>query len=330
MEFFKKLFAAAPQPADCEAAEERSEDEAAHEVDYEFETLRDDGVRALKLAAYGRAETYFKGALERRDDPEVRGFLAEVYLRSGRGDEAKELLKQLVAEQPDSRQLWQAQALAADMAADEELLLSAGNKLKELAPELPNGGYYIARSQMLSKQYAEAVETLSGVLQEHADHAETLLLRAQALAKLGRYADVEDAEKDVDRLLATDHRGADVLMLKARLRQLQGDTEGAKQAYLELREADPFNLSALQGLTDLYIETGQAAEALAMLNEAIDWQPEEAAGYAMRSRVYEVLAASDAEKAQELKPDADFTPGDKQRLRDKLNDEARQRNPFGF
>lgn len=327
MEFFKKLFAAAPQPADCEAAEERSEDEAAHEADYEFETLRDDGVRALKLAAYGRAETYFKGALERRDDPEVRGFLAEVYLRSGRGDEAKELLKQLAAEQPDSQQLWQAQALAADMAADEELLLSAGNKLKELAPELPNGGYYIARSQMISKQYAEAVETLGGVLQEHADHAETLLLRAQALVELERYA---DAEKDVDRLLATDHRGADVLVLKARLRQVQGDTEGAKQAYLELREADPFNLSALQGLTDLYIETGQAAEALAMLNEAIDWQPEEAAGYAMRSRVYEVLAASDAAKAQELKPDADLTPCDKQRLRDKLNDEARQRNPFGF
>lgn len=330
MGFFKKLFGSAP--AEEEKIAEPVQEDEQEGLQYEFETLRDDGVRALRMTAYGRAETYLRSALERKDDPQVRSLLAEVYLRSGRGGEAAEILKQLVDEQPDDQRLWQALAWAADMTADAGTLLSAGNKLQELCPELPNGAYYIARSHIINKEYIAAVETLSSVLNQHADHAETLLLRAQALAALECY---DEAEADVDRLMDMERRGEDVLTLKARLRQAQGDNAGAEKAYLELREADPFNLRAMQLLTDLYLSTSQAEKALAMLNEAIDWQPEEPVGYALRSRVYEAMgngeaAAEDKAKAQELEPEADAAPCDKQRMRDQLNDEARQRNPFGF
>ena len=62
-----------------------------------FETLRDDGVRAMQIGELPYAEKCLLTALELRHDLKAIGFLAEVYLRMQQYDKALPRLEELAA-----------------------------------------------------------------------------------------------------------------------------------------------------------------------------------------------------------------------------------------
>ena len=70
-----------------------------------FDTLRDDGVRAMQMGELPYAEKCLKAALELRDDDKTKAFLAEVYLHMNQYDAALPLLEVLCAAHPDDKQL---------------------------------------------------------------------------------------------------------------------------------------------------------------------------------------------------------------------------------
>lgn len=334
MNFFQKLFSIKPEqePNHQDSSENDSKQTGSAPADYEFETLCDDGIRAMKMRAFRQAVSCFKGAIDRRDDPEVRSLLAETYLRSGQSREASELLSRLVEEIPDSISLWQALAWAANLNDDAETLERAACRLAVINPDDPNNAYCKARSAYLRQDYGATLPTLDDLLQAHPDHAGARLLRAQAHDALGQYA---EAERDIDQLIADGYQGETVSLLKGRLRELQDDTDGALHVYLDMRERDPFSMAALEHLTDIYIKTGHSEEALKLLDEAVDWQPEAPEPYSIRSKARRAAgddrgAEADLSKVEELGGTVEQSPCDRRRLEDQLNEEARRRNPFGF
>ena len=107
MSFFKKLFGS-PEEENVEQQssleEETSEEE--HEKKYEFETLRDDGLRAMNIHQEPYAIKCFEAAREYfPDNEEIQGYLAEAHIHVGQGKEAMKLLVPLVEKHPESFKL---------------------------------------------------------------------------------------------------------------------------------------------------------------------------------------------------------------------------------
>lgn len=321
-----------PASAETEPTDGTSS-ENAEQVNTEFETLRDDGVRAMRMGEAAYAEKCFRAALERRDDDQVKAFLAEACLRQGEGRAAYDVLTDLLTRHTGDEKLLQAQARAAGLCGDWEAMTAAAKALETVNPDNPNALYYQAQAQRQLKNDDLAVEILTRLLSTHPDTPEILLLRAQTLSDLNRAA---EAEKDVDRQIELGSAGEEALCLKGDLRRVQGDSDAAIEYYEQVKALNPFNRDVVIRESEIYLETRRPQEALRVLNEAIDLEPDFAEAYRERGKVKRCMndetgAAEDEKKAEELKPEQpQKADGEYTNLENRLNEQARMRNPFGF
>lgn len=360
MSFLKKLFGSKPsagsgtaEPAPAEnPAEQKTESpepqspvtaeaetfggtpsESAEQVNTEFETLRDDGVRAMRMGEAAYAEKCFRAALERKDDDRVKAFLAEACLRQNEGRAAYEVLADLLTRHADDENLLQAEARAAGQCGDWEAMDAAAKALEKVSPDNPNALYYRAQAQRQLKNDELAVELLTRLLSTHPDTPEILQLRAQTLSDLNR---TTEAEKDVDRQIELGKAGEEALCLKGDLRRAQGDRDAAIQYYEQVKALNPFNREVVIRESEVYLEMQQPEEALRVLNESLDLEPDYAEAYRERGKVKRLMndeagAAADEKKADDLKPEQpQKADGEYTNLENRLNEQARMRNPFGF
>lgn len=360
MSFFKKLFGGKPSGAEHSAepdtesvtpeesheqpetqksgneeaqVQSASEPEATEQTNVEFETLRDDGVRALRMGETAYAEKCFRAALERKDDDHVKAFLAEACLRQNEGREAYNLTTDLLTRHAGDETLLQAQARAAGLCGDWEAMNAAGEALEKVNQDNPNALFYRAQAQRQMKNDELAVELLTRLLEKRPDTPEILQLRAQALFDMGKMA---EAEKDVDRQIELHQASEDTLCLKGDLQRAAGHNDDAIRYYEQMKEQNPFNRTAVMRENEIYVGGGRYEEALKQLNEAIDLMPDFAEAYKERSKVKHLLhdeagADADQKKALQMAPrNQSDEEGEYTNIENRLNEQARMRNPFGF
>jgi len=298
-----------------------------------FETLRDDGVRAMQIGELSYAEKCLKAALEIRGDLKTEGFLAEVYLRKQDYENALPLLEKLKNEGGDTLEiallLAQSQGCV-KLFADERKTVAA---VLDRMPDEPRALYLAAEADHGLGDDVQAVEHLTQCLALRPDYTTAQMLRARVLFGMRRF---EDALLDVDALLEKDPANEECLLLRGKACVALGRTEGATADFEKICSLNPFSRESVLLLGAAYEQAGRFDKAIALYSESIENAPDFADAYKARGRVRYCLndekgAEDDMRRTLELTHDSEEgESGDYTTAENKMNDYYRKMNPFGI
>lgn len=324
MGLFKNLFGSATSS---------TEETKTNDSDRQFNMFHDDGVRAKNMGELKFAEQCFTKALELRDDAPTRSYLAEVLILLQRFDEAAPQLQRLLHDDPDNLEV--ALHLAStygqikNYTAEQEVI----DKAKQQHPTEPRVLYLSGEAAHGLGQNFQAIAFLTQALQQEEHYPAALLLRAQILASMGQYQEVL---ADAKALVNLDNENEEYYLLLAEALQATGEDEKAEEVYLKVRELNPFSIEALEKLVAFYTVHHQLDKAIALCDEAIDLQPDNALAYKLRGGVKLQLndklgAEDDLKKSLELKPEsAKELDGEYSNIENQMEQRYRAQNPFQF
>ena len=122
MGFFKSLFSS----NNSETDEQTLEQEAAEKKRITFETLCDNGLRAMNIKEFRLATDYLSKAIELEPDNEkAQSYLAEAYMNCNEMEKALPLLQRIATTHPDNVRLQLSIAQAAVQLGDWDTALQA-------------------------------------------------------------------------------------------------------------------------------------------------------------------------------------------------------------
>lgn len=310
------------------------EEEAKRQEERQFNTLRDDAVRAMRMGEAKYAAQCLEQALALRPgDLKATGYLAEALIRLQDFAAARPHLERLAEACPDNVEvrllLAQAQGRTADF---EGMKLTAAALLSDCPDE--------ARAACLAGEAAHglgdafgAIAFLTQALALDERHTEARRLRAKVLADMGQWREVAEDTACLAEALPEDD---EVLVMHGNALAACGDNEAAEAAYLRALEVNPFSSEAVVRLGRLYETTSRLDRALAMYDEAIALRPDFAEAYQLRGGVKHRLhdeagAADDLKRALEMKPAlAAELDGEYSNIENRQNETYRALNPYGF
>ena len=300
-----------------------------------FETLRDSGVRAIRMGEYKLASDYLIKATDLfPDNEEAEALLAEAYLRGGDMERALIKLRPIAQRQQDNLQVWISIAQAALQQKEWTLVLEACAEVERLDGENPLAFYYEGLAYKETEDYDAAVEKFGKAIEKAGEYAMAYFMRATTYIQEGK---LEDAEKDIDFLIAKGAADDMTYNQKGFLRKENEDYEGAVLAYDKVMEINPFNVDAYIGKASVYEIQGDNVTALKVYEEALDDMPESAEMWRsladFKQRTGDEAGASEcSKKLESLVADSRLNLGKSKfaQMQNRIEDEARKSNPFGL
>ena len=256
MNFFKALFG---------SKEETPEEKTKGEVARNFDTLKYDGVRALRAGEVRFATDCFQHALELQDDLEVRDYLSQALIGVGDLLPAYEQLQKLAEAQPDNVQIWIRMANVAYMMEDYGAMANACEKALLLDGDNPQIHYLYARACLGQGDTVNAIAMLTKSIVLKADYYDAYLLRGETLLQVD---EVAEADEDVHYLLEHITGNEDVLLLEARVERRRGEIETAIETYGKVLDINPFCIAAFKERGALLIQNGDEEHGNADLQQA--------------------------------------------------------------
>ena len=300
---------------------------------HQFDTLRDDGVRAMQMGEVKYAEKCFKAALQIKHDTQTVSYLAETYLRMQDFDNALPYLKEIAEAETDTFELRILLAQTQGELKQYQDELATCQLILSTDPNEPRALYLSAEAEHGLHDDLQAIVHLTQCLSLREDFQRALQLRAEILGSMGQW---NEALTDIDALLKLNDDHEDFIILHAKACAYLGRTDEAQNNLIRVRELNPFNQEAILHLGSLYEQTGQRDKALTLYDEAIELLPQFAAAYKARGGVKHALkddagAAKDLKKALELDPEkAIELDGEYSTIENKMNNAYRNMNPYGF
>lgn len=268
MGFFKSLFGGGADEAPTEEEKKNAEER-------NFDLLKYDGVKAMRIRQYDYAVKCFREALKVHDDLEIRDYLAQSLVQTGDLQAAIAELQQLLDAQPDNVSIYQQMAHIAFM--DEDYAQVNDICQRGLAVDGGNARlhYTLAQASAAQHDYVTAVAQLTQTIALDGEMGDARLLRGQTLLAMG---DTESALADADWLMerVADHE--DVLLLKARVEHARGNNDEAIRLYDAVNEVNPFQLDAFRERGRIRLEQGDKAGAEEEMKKLLELNPDELAG----------------------------------------------------
>ena len=263
MGFFKMLFGG----QDATPEEEKQQAGARN-----FDLLKYDGVKALRIGQADYAVKCFREALKIQDDVETRDYLAQALIRTGELADALRELKTIAQAHPQNTSVYVQAAHVAYMMED----YAEQQAICELALETE------ASNAALWQQYAMAargqgdldvaVSRLTHAIELDETLGEARLLRGQVLLQKG---DTAGAKADADWLRDNVGDHEDVLLLQARIAHAEGRDDDALNIYKEVNDVNPFQLDAFRERGRIYYERGDKAAAEEEMKKLLELNPGE-------------------------------------------------------
>lgn len=266
MGFLKSLFGGATESAD----DKKRNDEAR-----QFDVLKYDGVKAMRMGQMDYAERFFRGALELHDDLEVRDYLSLVLMRKGLLAEALEQLRVLAGAQPDNTQVFIRIANVAFMMEDYAMMDEASQKAMALDGSDAQASYLCARAKKGLGDVVSALAMLTQAISLNDKYGDAYLCRAEMLLDLG---DLNGADGDAAWLLEHASTNEDVLLLKARIEKARGSNDEALGYYDKVVEENPFCVTAFRERGALRLTMGDTIGATEDGERVLELEPDEASG----------------------------------------------------
>lgn len=264
MGFWNSLFGGETNPEE----EKRAADER------NFDLLKYDGVKAMRIGQYEYAVKCFEKALETKEDAEVRDYLSRAFIRLGRLDDALAELKKLTMQEPDNIHLkMQAAGVAfmkedyAEMTAlcEQALAVDADNAMVHL---------FYAKAELGQNNVIQGIARLTKAIALEENLADARLLRGQTLLKMG---DFNAASEDVAWLTEHTEESEDVLLLHARIEAAKGNADEAVRIYSQVIDVNPFQVEAFRERGRLRLEQGDKQGAEEDMKMVLELNPEEMA-----------------------------------------------------
>ena len=264
MGFWKTFFGGEANP----------EEEKKNAEQRNFDLLKYDGVKAMRIGQFDYAVKCFQKALETKDDPEVHDYLSRAYLQQGRTDEALRELQLLLRQEPDNVNLMlQAASVAylgesyselAEM-CERALAVDADNALAHLI---------YAKGELAQDNLVQGIARPTKTIALDERLVEPHLLRGQTLLRMG---DVNGAEEDVAWLNAHVEPTEEVLLLGARLQHALGHDDEAVAIYAEVIDLNPFQIDAYRERGQIRFEQGDKQGAEEDMQKVLELNPQEMA-----------------------------------------------------
>lgn len=258
MNIFKALFGGKE-----ETREERKKEEQARN----FDVLKYDGVKALKMRQPAYAVQCFTHALDLKDDLECRDYLSQALIQNNELPKAYEQLQKLSEAQPDNPRILMRMAEVAYMMEDYNVMADACEKALMIDNENPLTYFFYARACRGQGDDNNAVAMLTKAILLKDDYYDAYLLRGEILFETG---DVESADEDVAYLQEHVDGNEDIVLLKARIEVAKGNNEQAIDIYNKVIELNPFCVSAFRERGKAKMAVGDengAAEDMKMADE---------------------------------------------------------------
>ena len=228
MGFFKSLFG-----GQQESPEEQKHNEEARQ----FDVLKFDGVKALRLRQPDHAILCFDNALKLHEDLEIRDYLSQAYIMNNDMASALEQLDILMKAEPENIDIRLRTAHVHFMNEDYEAMTDVCEKAMAIDADNPATLFMLARAKHGMDKEDEAIEVLDKAIRTNEDFGEARLMRAGMLMRAGR---TEEAEADAQWLLDAAPESEDVLLLCARIATLKGHDDEAAAYYNKVIEVNPF------------------------------------------------------------------------------------------
>ena len=235
-----------------------------------FDTLKYDGVRALKQGQPAYAIKCFTHALEISEDLECRDYLSQAYVANDELAPAYEQLQLLSEAQPDNVAILLRMAEVAYMQEDYDAMATACEKALENDKEDPSILYSYARACNGQGNAISAIALLTKALTIKDDFAPAHLLRGELLLKLG---DTKGAAEDAAYLKEHIEGNEDVLLLSARVDERSGDHDQAIADYGKVIEANPFNVAAFKERGAIRLAIGDKKGAEEDMHSVLELDP---------------------------------------------------------
>ena len=264
MGFWNSLFGGETNPEE----EKRAADER------NFDLLKYDGVKAMRIGQYEYAVKCFEKALETKEDAEVRDYLSRAFIRMGRLDDALAELKKLTMQEPDNIHLKMQAAGVAFMKEDytemtalceQALAVDADNAMVHL---------FYAKAELGQNNVIQGIARLTKAIALEENLADARLLRGQTLLKMG---DFNAASEDVAWLTEHTEESEDVLLLHARIEAAKGNADEAVGIYSQVIDLNPFQVDAFRERGKLRLEQGDKQGAEEDMKMVLELNPEEMA-----------------------------------------------------
>lgn len=266
MGFFKSLFGGADE---APTEEEKKQAEARN-----FDLLKYDGVKAMRIRQYDYAVKCFQEALKLQDDMEVHDYLSQAYVQTGNLHAAIGELQVMADAQPDNVSVCQQMAHIAYMEEDYVLMNECCQRGLAIDPDNVMLHYKLAQASVAQGELINAVAQLTKTIALDEDMGDARLLRAQVLLNMG---DTASAQEDADWLMERVPDHEDVLLLKARIAHAQGNDEEAIRLYDAVNDVNPFQLDAFRERGRIKLEQGDKQGAEEEMKKLLEINPDELA-----------------------------------------------------
>ena len=258
MNFFKALFGG----KDENPEEKRQAEEAKN-----FEILKYDGVKALKIRQWQQAIRCLSHALSIREDLECRDYLSQALIQDNQLTAAYEELQKLHEAEPDNQDILQRMANVAFVMEDYGAMASSCEKALLISKDNPEIYYLYGRACMGQEDLTNAIAMFTKAISLNKDYGDAYLMRAGVMLQRG---EVEAAEQDCQWLLERASSVEDVLILKAKVETAKGNHSEALSYYDKVIEGNPFSIEGFTLRAELKKQMGDlqgAEEDLARLRE---------------------------------------------------------------
>lgn len=327
MSFFSKIFGnSSPAPAEDENAVQAQQNR-------DFNTLRDDGVRAMSMGEFPFAVKCFKAALGMKDDLHTLSLYAETLYRMGDFPEAHNVLTQLSQRDAENVNVL---LLLARVEGEMQMYTEMRDtlfRIKEADQAHSSVRYLMADAEFHTGNHLTAIVHLTQLLADETDYLPARVLRARVLLDMGS---ATQAIEDTQFLMDAVPENEEIYHLHAQALMQTADTDGAETILRRLLELNPFHSEGAILLGALFMQNGRLDEALGFWNEIIALQPDFAEAYRQRGAVKYQLhnergAAEDLKRSLELQPEsAAEIQGEFSNLENEMNNRFRNMNPYGF
>lgn len=263
MNFFKALFGGKQ-----ESSEEKKQQEEARQ----FDTLKYDGVRAMKSGEIDFAVKCFRHALSMKDDLEIHDYLSQALIAQNNLIEAYDELQIMAEAQPDNQAIFIRMANVAFMMEDYGALSNACEKAMLIDDSNAEVMYLYGRGCIGQDDDVNAVAMLTRAITLNDKFYDAYLLRSQANLRLEK---IDEASADADFLLEQVGENEDVLLLKARIARAQGNDDDAIAFYGRVINENPFREEAYRERAELRRKSGDEQGAEEDLKKADEVAPED-------------------------------------------------------
>ena len=239
-----------------------------------FDLLKYDGVKAMRIGQFDYAEKCFREAMKLKDDLEVNDYLSQTLMRLGRLDEALDEMKIMINAQPSNLALLLQAAHVTYMLEDYEQMKQLLEQAQTQNGDNAMTSYMMGQAAVGQGDVIGAIAHLTKAVTLDEKMADARLLRAKTLLKMG---DVNGASDDVVWLLEHTDADEDVLLMAARVAHLKGKDDTALDIYNKVIDLNPFQMDAYRERGQIRYEKGDKKGAEEDMQKLLEMNPNELA-----------------------------------------------------